>query len=194
MNIRNYWATGLVAGVMTLGTAQAQSDSGLSYSFIEGGVSVIDLDAGSFDEDETGFDVRASLDLAGGVYLHGSWDRWNIEIGPFDLDTDLYKIGAGYRHSVAARTDVFVEASYAALEIGSLDDDGFRADVGLRSALGERFEGRVFAGLQTDGGNPDGLLGADLLFKLTPTVGINLAAETYEFDTNLFRANLRLSF
>ncbi|MDT8408403.1 MAG: hypothetical protein RQ741_02270 [Wenzhouxiangellaceae bacterium] len=152
----------------------------------------VDIDLGSFSETETGFNVRASADLAGGLYLQGAWDHW--EIGRFDVDTDLYKIGLGYRFDLDTNTDLFFEGSYAAIEVGSADEDGFRGDVGLRHGFNESFEGRIFGGLQTDGSDTDGIVGADLLYKFQRNFGVSVGVESFEFDLNIFRANLRLSF
>lgn len=182
----------MLAALMTAGLPQLASAQELSYSFIEGGVSWLDLDGVSGTE--TGFNVRASADLAGGFYLQGAWDSWDVDVGFFDVDADLYRIGAGYRHTLQQGTDLFFEASYAVFEVGSADDDGFRTDIGVRHAIGERTEGRIYGGYQGDGSDGDLLLGADLLFKFNDTVGLSAGVETFEFDTNVFRTNLRVSF
>ncbi|HKL49926.1 MAG TPA: hypothetical protein VJ908_02065 [Wenzhouxiangellaceae bacterium] len=198
--MRKTMLAGLALTAVTVGCnmAMAQSGGDLSYSYLEGGVSIVEIDAVGISETETGFNVRASADLAGGVYVHGSWDRWEAGIRrPFinsDFDIDLYKFGLGYRFNLQPNTDLFVEGSYAAIEIGSTDDDGFRGDIGLRHGFNDRVEGRVFGGYQSDGDSGDGILGADLLFKFHRNFGLSLGVETYEFDLNIYRANLRLSF
>lgn len=196
----NKTLSGLALAAVALGcnAAMAQSAGDLSYSYLEGGVSVADIDVGFISETETGFNIRASADLAGGVYAHGSWDRWESDVngpfGSFDFDIDLYKFGLGYRFDLQPNTDLFFEGSYAALEAGSADDDGFRGDVGLRHGFNDRVEGRVFGGYQSDGDAGDGILGTDLLVKLNPNFGISVGVETYELDFNIYRANLRVSF
>ena len=97
-------------------------------------------------------------------------------------------------HRLQPNTDLFLEGSYAALEVGPFDDDGFRGDIGLRHGFTDMVEGRVFGGYQSDGDNGDGILGADVLFKFHPSFGLSVGVETYEFDLNIYRANLRLSF
>lgn len=190
--MRKTMLAGLALTAVAVGcnTAMAQSGGDLSYSYLEGGVSVADFDLGGFSDSETGFNFRASADIAGGVYAHGSWDRW--ELG--NLDTDLYKLGLGYRFNLQPNTDLFIEGSYAALEVGPFDDDGFRGDIGLRHGFNDSVEGRVFGGFQSDGDSGDGILGADLLFKFHRNFGLSVGVETYEFDLNIYRANLRLSF
>lgn len=198
--MRKKMLAGLALTAVAVGcnTALAQSGDNLSYSYLEGGVSIVDIDVGFISETETGFNIRASADLAGGLYAHGSWDRWetgfSVPFGRFDEDIDLYKVGLGYRFNLQPNTDLFFEGSYAALEIGSADDDGFRGDIGLRHGFNNRVEGRVFGGYQSDGDSGDGILGADLLFKFHSNFGLSVGVETYEFDLNIYRANLRLSF
>lgn len=189
----------LTAVAMGCNTAMAQSADDLNYSYFEAGVSIADIDVGFISETDTGFNLRASADIASGLYAQGSWDRWNTNFRGafntrFDLDIDLYKFGLGYRFDLQPNTDLFFEGSYAALEIGSADDDGFRGDVGLRHGFNDRVEGRVFGGYQGDGDAGDGILGADLLVKLNRNFGISVGVETYEFDLNIYRGNLRVSF
>ncbi len=180
----------MLAALMAAGLPQLASAEDMSYSFIDGGASWLDPDG--FSGTEFGFNVRFSADLVNGFYLRGAWDSWDV--GPFDIDVDLYRIGAGYRYSLRQSTDLFFEASYAAFEVGSDDDDGFRADIGVRHGFGERVEGRIYGGYQGDGSDGDVLLGADLLFKFNDMLGLSAGVETFEFDVNVFRTNLRLSF
>lgn len=194
MNSKTLIATTL--GMLVAGTATAQSQpaTGLNYTFLEGGLSVIDIDERGFSETEAGYNFRGSLDLVNGFYLQGSLDQWEVDVGPFDVDTDLLKLGGGYRHSLQPDTDLFVEASYSELEVGSEEQDGLRSDVGVRSDLGGGIEARAFGGILADGSDAEGILGADLLYKFNRNLGFSVGAETFEFDTNIFRANARVSF
>ncbi|PKL95527.1 MAG: hypothetical protein CVV18_05205 [Gammaproteobacteria bacterium HGW-Gammaproteobacteria-8] len=178
----------MLAAVIAAGLPQLASAEDMSYSFIEGGTSWLDPDG--FSGTELGFNVRFSADLVNGFYLQGAWDSWDVD----SFDVDLYRIGAGYRYSLQQSTDLFFEASYAAFEVGPFDDDGFRTDIGLRHGFGKRAEGRIYGGYQGDGSSGDIVLGADLLFKFNDTLGLSAGVETFEFDTNVFRTNLRLSF
>jgi len=185
---------GLSAGLFISAQASAQSREDLSYTYLEGGASIVNIDTGPFSETEFGFNVRGSLDTAGGLYLQGSWDRWSIDVGSFEIDTDLFKFGAGYRFELGTATDLFLEGSYAELDAGGGGDDGFRGDIGVRHGFSDNVEGRVFGGFLTDGSNADAIAGADVLFKFTENFGFSLGFETFEFDLNVFRANLRLSY
>jgi len=161
--------------------AQAQSDS-LGYSYIEGGLSVIDVDGGGSEE---GFNVRSSIDLSNGLYFIAAWDRVN--------ELDLVKAGLGFHAPISSTTDWFVEASYFSAEANGSDADDARLDLGIRTALNRNLEGRVFAGFLF----PDSeeyLVGADILFKFSDVLGVSLGAETIEFDVHILKANLRFSF
>ncbi|NCO20020.1 MAG: hypothetical protein GW900_08265 [Gammaproteobacteria bacterium] len=182
----------MLAPLVAAGMPQLASAQELNYSFIEGGASWLDPDG--LSGTELGFNVRFSADLINGFYLQGAWDSWDIDVGPFDIDADVYRIGAGYRYSLQQATDLFFEASYAVFDVGPVDNDGFRADIGLRHGFGERVEGRIYGGYQGDGSDGDALLGADLLFKFNDRLGLSAGVETFEFDTNVFRTNLRVSF
>ncbi|MEM7054085.1 MAG: hypothetical protein AAF446_06000 [Pseudomonadota bacterium] len=176
---------GLIAGGFLL-AASVQAQSGeLSYSYIEGGYSWFDVDGGG---DEDGFNIRGSADLQNGLYLHGSWDR--IETRE-DLDT--YKLGLGFRANLNDSTDWFVEASYFRVDAGNNEADDARVDLGIRTALNNNLETRVFGGFLF----PDSdeyLVGADFLIKFNDRFGLSLGAETIEFDVHMVRANVRFSF
>ena len=182
-------ARAIASALLIAGASHAAAQE-LNYSYLEGGVSVIDIDVGPISESEVGFNIRGSLELADGFYLQGAWDRWDVDFG----QTDLFRVGAGYHWALQNSTDLFIEGSYARFEIGSSDDDGFRGDIGLRHAFNDRVEGRAYGGYQGDGSDGDVLVGTDLLFKFTENFGFSVGAETFEFDVNVFRGNLRLSF
>lgn len=191
MNGKTIFRAGLAGLVLSAGSAIAQDDPALSWSYLEGGLSHIDVDG----DGETGFNVRGAAQLAEHFYLHGAWDRWEVDTIFGDEDIDLIKLGLGFRTAVTATSDLFVEASYAELELLGASTDGLRTDVGVRAAFGDRIDGRVFGGVQTDAFDEfEGILGADVAFGLTDRLGLVLSAETYEFDAEIYRVNLRLSF
>lgn len=176
-----------IAGVLLL-TSGLQAQSGvLSYSYIEGGLSVFDPDDFSSEE---GFNIRASAAFSENVYGFASWDRHEL-FG--DEDFDNYQIGLGLNYELNERADWFVQGSYLNAGFDDFDEDVFRADIGLRQAFSDRFEGRIFGGY-TIGDFDEPVLGADLLIKFSDQLGINLGAETYDFDDHYYRANFRVIF
>ena len=189
--IRMGLAATLVAAMAVSGGSAFSQSSGLSWSYIEGGLSVIDVGF----TDEAGFNIRGSGALGDAFYLHGSYDRWEVDTFFGDEDLDLYRFGVGFHTPLSDRSDLYVEGSYAGVGFFGANDDGFRVDFGLRGAANDRLEGRIYAGAQTDNGSSyEAILGADLVVGLTKQLGLVLAAETYEFDAEVYRVNLRLSF
>lgn len=166
----------------------------MSYSYVEGGLSRVNIDPGpgfrTFNDN--GFNFRGSAQFGEFIYGIGSWDRW--EIG--NLDADLFKLGLGFRAAMARNTDWFAEVSWTHLDIDQFSSrNGVRGDLGIRGVVNEWLEARAFGGFNVDGPEGDSfVLGGDLLFTFTPMVGLSLGVETYEFDVNIWRANLRLSF
>ena len=181
---------GLIAGGLLLaGSVQAQSGD-LSYSYIEGGLSVFDPDGLSSEE---GFNIRASAAFSENVYGFASWDRHEFDFFFGDEDFDNYQIGLGLNFALNDSADWFVQGSYLHAGFDDFDEDVFRADIGLRQAFSDRFEGRIFGGY-TVGDFDEAVLGGDVLVKFTDQFGLSLGAETYEFDDTYFRANLRVIF
>lgn len=180
---------GLIAGGLLLaGSVNAQSD-GLNYSYVESGLSVLDLDGDIFDR-EGGFNIRGSISLNESLYLQGTWDRWEV----LGTDTDNVKLGLGYRIPVADASDVFFEGSYVRIEAGESNEDGARLDAGFRHAFSEKAEGRIFGGVIASDEDEVFVAGADVLINLVSNFGLNIGYETEEFDDHIYRFNLRYSF
>lgn len=181
----------LIAGAALLAVSvQAQSGE-LSYNYIEGGLTILDPDGGDAEE---GFNIRLSGALTDSLYFQGSWDRIELGSGRFSDDVDNFKIGLGFHSALSQRTDWFVEGSYGRIEGFGSDSDGGRLDLGVRTAFANNFEGRFYGGALI--GDDDEVIvgGAELLLKFTDQLGLNVGAETEEFDVFVYRANLRLMF
>lgn len=189
MNKRWMPAVALAAVVAIVPMTSAQAQDGMSWSWIEGGVSVFDPDGFS---SEDGFNLRASAAIGDRFYAQGAYDRWDFG---FD-ELSYYKVGVGFHSAVSANVATFVELSYAGIDLGGLDQDGGRVDFGVRGTPGNGpVELRAYVGAQADGfEDPEFLGGVDALFKFNDLLGISVGAETFEFDTTIYRANLRLSF
>lgn len=182
-------ATALAVVVAAAPFTSAFAQDGMSWTWIEAGVSVIDPDGGDSQE---GFNVRGSGAISDSLYLQGALDRWDV--GSDELH--YYKAGIGFQSGIGDNVATFVEFSYAGIELGGFDQDGGRLDFGVRAAPGNGpVEIRGYVGAQADGfEDPEFLGGADLLFKFGDRFGLSLGAETFEFDVAIYRANLRLNF
>ena len=184
--------SGLIMGGLLLAGGTQADTTELSYSYIEAGLTVLDLDIDGFDQ-EAGFNIRSSFSVSENIYLLGTWDRWEV----LGTDFDSFKLGLGYRFSIAEATDAFIEGSYIRAEAGGFiddDEDGGRLDAGLRHSFGENAEGRIFGGISATDDDETFLTGAEVLLKFPMDFGLNIGYETAEFDDHIFRANLRYSF
>lgn len=181
-------ATALAVAALAAPFSSAHAQDSMSWSWIEGGVSWIDPDGA---DSQDGFNLRGSVSLSDRFYLQGALDRW--EIGSDELH--YYKAGVGFHSAVSDSVATFVEFSYAGIELAGVDQDGGRLDFGIRAAPGNGpVEIRGYVGAQADGfEDPEFLGGADVVFKVGNRFGISVGAETFEFDTTIYRANLRLS-
>jgi hypothetical protein len=176
----------------------AQASDQLSYSFVEAGYA----QAGEFDSGENfnGYGIRGSVALGDHWYLLG--DYYNTDgtitvVVSVDNDIDIYDLGVGYRHGLSDKTDFFVDLSYSNIELSnqfaSIDDDGYRARLGVRGQLASKFEGSI-AAVHRDFGDfgNDTALQLGGLIEFNETLGLSLEAEIGE-DTRYF-AGLRASW
>ena len=168
--------------------AQAQSPS---YSYIEGGFSLINVDAAGSSTD-TGYFAGLSTAMGDAFYLTASYEEYDVERG----DLNLFKAGLGFRTEVNSQTDLNFELGYDRLETGFDDFDGFRGTVGLRSAMSKRFQSRVYAGYSTDDdlGDGDFLLGLEGNLLFNDRVAMTFQAESFEFDVNFYRIGFRFMY
>ena len=120
----------------------------LNYNYIQGGFQTLDLDddSGLVDDDGSGFAIRGSVEIAPSWYLFGSYGSADLDSAFLDdIDFDELTIGGGYYASLSQRADVFAELAYVSVEVdaaglGSEDDNGFGARVGVRGMVSDRVE------------------------------------------------------
>jgi len=179
-------AAGLLLSVSM--SVQAQQPS---YSYIEGGLGFLDVDV-SGASTETGFFAGFSAQLGNSFYATANFEEYDL--GPIDLS--LFKAGLGFRQEISNRTDLNVELGYDNTDAEIIDGDGFRATVGLRSALTSRFHTRAYAGYSTDSDFDSGefLIGAEGNILVSDRFALTLQIESIEFDANLGRVGLRYMF
>jgi|SRR5687768_3806360 len=164
----------------------AQADDKLSYSYIEG-------DYVNVDGDADGFGVRGSFEFAdSGFYGLGGWR--SVEIDNTSVDIDQWELGAGYAHGISDNLDLVSELAYLQTDTDFIDDDGWRASVGLRGSFTPNLEGLVKANyVDSDefDGDFTGTLGAQ--YKFTQTWGVVGEAEFGDGGES-YTLGLRASF
>jgi len=132
---------------------------GLSYNYVEGGYVATDTDNGDAD----GWGINGSGAIAENFHVFGGYSGQETDdrtIGPLRLDgvdVDQWRFGLGYNHPVANNTDLLARVAYENYEVDGIDEDqdGYSAEVGVRSALAQNFEGYAMAGYE-DGDRFDG--------------------------------------
>lgn len=159
----------LIALVLTAALPAAVSAAELSYNYVEGGRKFVDLQGGN---DADGYLVGGSAALGEQFHIFGSYSNLSPDIQVFQDDADLWRLGLGWNTHVSDRSDLVVRANYAELNTRFGNADAWEAEVGLRSALTDRFE--TYVGLGYSDGDGDGevlgKLGAQ--FKFNPRWGI----------------------
>lgn len=174
--VRSFLAIPLLA-VLPFAAA-AQDSSTLNYNYVEGGYLSSEGDGLDLD----GWKLKGSVALHPNWHVFGSYARQSYDNDFVDLDGELYtlpdevleeaRIGVGYNHALAEQTDLVARLAYQRYMVDTfIGDDSFNsysAEVGVRSAFGERFEGYALAGYQDGGdlieGDFYGRLGAQVKF------------------------------
>lgn len=134
--MKKYLALALLASAPFAAANAAE----LHYSFVEVGYSKTELTDSGFSAKPDGYAIKAQGGFGDAFYgaiamhkdsLHGE------DIAPWELT-------GGYHHSLAEGTDLLAEISYIGMNtrLSGTDyhNDGYRAAVGVRSALGEHVE------------------------------------------------------
>ena len=145
----------LAIAILSLPLAAGAAE--LNYNFIEGGYSQLDPDGSGGEAD--GFGMNGSVSIGQGLFLYGGWS--SNEIDGASGDVDVQRIGLGWRNALSNQTDLVVNANYLKFDVDiagmgfGFDADGYEAEVGVRHAFGERFEGQASLGY-VDGGDFSG--------------------------------------
>ncbi|HEX2083392.1 MAG TPA: diffusible signal factor-reguated Ax21 family protein [Xanthomonadaceae bacterium] len=185
--------------------AAAQDSSGLNYNYVEGGYVATNLDNDNGDIDADGFGGNASVALSDNFHLFGGFNTQDTDT--FDLfetqdetntDINQWRIGLGYNLPIAASTDLVARAAYEKFEIDDVTingqtyevgegDDGYSAEVGVRTAFTDNFEGHAFAGYEDFGNDADDFYGrVGALVKFNPSWGISGDVKFADGDTQWF--------
>ncbi len=175
----------------------ASAAEGLSYTYVEGGYVGTNTDGPDMD----GWGVNGSGALTDNLHVFGGFTAQETDDQTFGgvrfdgLDVDQWRLGLGYNHPVAANTDLLARVAYDRYKIEDFDSiDGYSAEVGVRSALTQNFEGYALAGYE-DGDDFDGdfygRVGAQV--KFNPNWGITGDVKFADGDTQYF-VGPRLTF
>jgi len=120
--------------------AQAEFD----YTYLEAGYQRFNPD--NFSEDADGLGIRGSAGLSRNLNITGEWSRVDFNNSSADLET--WAVGLGLHAPINPQVDVVGNISYIenTVDLGgglggfAIDDNGYRADVGLRGQITPAFE------------------------------------------------------
>lgn len=179
---------------------------GPSYSYVEAGYGITDVQVPGASAGSNGFVVAGSLELPNNFFVKASFnDRsYDDDLG-FD-ETEL-SAGAGYKWSLSDSVDMFAAASFESLKLdpdggSSADDTGFGLSIGVRTRATEKLELNSFVkytDIELEGTSVSGFeVGAGGRYYFTPNFagGVDVVADKVfiGFSQVGFMATLRYDF
>lgn len=171
----------MVAGAMLPLGATAQD---LDYTFVEAAYVNAEMDAGPFDIDGDGLELRGSVLITDTVFLIGEYASYDYDRG---VDVTDYSLGAGMRWGLKPELDLVGDIGWLWREIDrppapDIDDDGFQLGVGLRARVHDAIE--VQAGIRhIDLDDSDTYLTLGGRYYLTDNVAVGLGLRLNDGDT-----------
>ncbi|MGH8033228.1 MAG: diffusible signal factor-reguated Ax21 family protein [Luteimonas sp.] len=181
----------------------ASAAEGLNYNYVEGGYVATNLDNDNGDIDADGVGVNASFAISPNFHLFGGFsaqesDEFRLLGSRVETDVNQWRAGVGYNLEIAGNTDLVARVAYEKYEVDDItvlgrrfnindDDDGYSAEVGVRSAFTDKFEGYAFAGYEDFGNDADdfyGRVGAQV--KFNPSWGISGEVKIADGGTEWF--------
>lgn len=177
--------------------------NGPKWDLVEAGYVEGDIDIE--DSSPTGFGGAFTKSLGENFYLTGRYRDISEDVTMFgesvELEVSQISLGAGYSVHVTDSTDVFGQVTYENLELGassggesaSEDDNGFGAEIGVRSMLTDSFELGAKIGYLDIADESETTFGASAYYYVTDTVAVGATYEMWD-DVDFMGINLRYAF
>jgi hypothetical protein len=170
---------------------------GLSYNYVQAAYQHVEIDdIGGFDVDGDGFAFGGSFELADDWHVFGSYGTADFDFG---VDFNELLVGVGFHTAISERTDFVANVSYVSVEVdvggfGSADDDGFGAEIGIRSMVSPDFElaGYITQVELDDSGGETGLRG-EAWYSVSETFAVGASIDAAD-DVTTFGIGGRLYF
>lgn len=132
----------LLIGIFLCGAIAAfpaSAAEGIAYNTVDLGFASIEPDGAS--DDFSGIGLRGSVLVNPNVFIVGEYYTTSIDTGFGDFDRTDLAFGAGYRHPINQKADVYGKVEYVNVEVDpGFDDDGLKLEGGVRVAMSNRFE------------------------------------------------------
>ena len=178
----------------------AASAAELSYTNIEAGYARAEI----LDESGDGFYAKGSAAFGNNFYGFASYQDVTHDDSGFDVSLDETVVGLGFHTTMTSNSDFIAEIAYLNVgtdieDFGSGDSDGYRAALGVRGMMADRFEGNFklyYSELdELDGGELGTQLGAVL--HLNDTWGVAASwdhTKLLDENINSIHVGVRASF
>ena len=133
----------LITGVFVLALTVPALAEQPSYNFVAGSWQTLELDGGGVDVDGDGFSINGSFDVLNNWHIAGEYSSNGFDFG---VDLNRLALGGGYHSGISETTSFYADVSWVNWEVdtgstfGSIDDDGYGVEIGLRSNITDRLE------------------------------------------------------
>lgn len=167
-----------------------------SWNFIEAGWQRIDIDESGVDADGDGFGIGGSFEIADSWHILASYAQADFDFG---VDFDQFLIGGGYHTALTDNTDFVADIAYTRVEVsasglGSADDDGIAARIGVRGMLTDQFELAGFiTQTELDDSGGDTALSGEGWYNFTPMFAAG-AKISFSDDVTQYGLGFRVYF
>ena len=167
----------------------------LNYNYVEFGYQRVDVDGAS--EDADGFGIAGSFEVGENWFVAASYAQAEWEEAGFDLDYDTLSVGLGYHVGISDNVDFYGSLSWLRVDasiggLGSADEDGYGATIGLRGMVGDNVELSGHLGYADLGDGADGTtVGAGLMYNVSDNIAVGVFVEVDD-DTTGYGAGIRL--
>lgn len=166
-----------------------------SYNFAQVGYQKVDIDGASDDAD--GLALSGSFEVGENVFISAGYSQLDWDEFGFDTELDTLSVGVGYHVDISDTLDFYgalsavrVDASVAGL--GSTDESGFGASIGLRGMIGDSFELTGSIGYSDVGDFGDNtVFGAGMLYNVTDNFSVGFFVELDD-DATGYGGGIRL--
>ena len=173
-------------------TAGAQ---GIGYNYLQASYGTANIDDSVIDVDGDGFGISGSFAFSDNFHVSAEYQTLGMDFG---VDLNVLEAAVGYHTSLSENLDFtaqlgFLNAEIEASGLGSVEDDGLLAGIGLRAAMTDRVE--LYGGLDYIDFDSEGetRFNAGFLFGITDTITAGAEASIWE-DINVYQLNVRFDF
>ncbi len=151
----------------------------------------VDIDDPTVPEDGDGLGLNGSFGITDNLNIVGSFRTADFGASG---DVDELTAGLGVHAPITEMFDVVAAVSYVDLDAAGFSDDGFELAVGARVSVSSLIEINATVSYRDlDLGGDDTSLGGGVLFNLTDSIALGLAAEWGD-DVSEYSASARWYF